>query len=599
MTNLYFPISGFLVAILLLILFFTRKRVNYEETKIYSYMLISSGIDILISLIVIILGYICYNNFTYKIIWLLNKIDFIHYILWPYFLFLYVYYITYKNDSTFISNKYPKIKHDLMYVNIFIIGLEFIFPLNLYNKNGVMGISGLSTIIVYLTALFYLFMIFLIIIKNIKKVFTKKYIPIFVLLVFLVFIAIIRIIQPNLLVIPTILVYINLIMYFTIENPDIKLLNELYRNKVLVEQSYEDKYNFLFEMTEQVKQPIANIRKYLNDIKDSKEFNFTNEKIELFSNELNNLDFLINNVLDISSIDVAKIKKINAKYDLKKVIDKLVIQIKEELGEKINLNVSVPNCFPILYGDYMIIQQILYSILIDSCQENKNNLLEFKVNLLEKTDTCRLIFSIRNNFSSYSLKEINDILSVSTELSNKDIEQLKERRIDIYLCQKIIKLIDGHLMIKSNVNGTEIIFVIDQKKYLNNKDSFDDVFDMIDVSKKILVLSKDKKLINNLKEITNKYEFNLTNIFNEDYAIDILENNSKIKFVLVTTKIFSMSAYEFIQKIKKSNIKVPIIIMLNKNEGNLAKYFVEDGFADYLIIENYEQEIKRLLEKYS
>ena len=68
MTNLYFPIAGFLIAILLLILFFTRKRVNYEETKLYSYMLISSGIDILISLIVILLGYTCYNNFTYKII---------------------------------------------------------------------------------------------------------------------------------------------------------------------------------------------------------------------------------------------------------------------------------------------------------------------------------------------------------------------------------------------------------------------------------------------------------------------------------------------------------------------------------------------------
>lgn len=594
MTNLYFPIAGFLIAILLLILFFTRKRVNYEETKLYSYMLISSGIDILISLIVILLGYTCYNNFTYKIIWLLNKVDFIHYILWPYLLFLYVYYITYKSDDI---SKYEKIKKDLMYLNIFIIILEFALPLVLYNKDGVMGISGSSTIIVYLMALFYLLMIFIIIIKNIKKVFTKKYIPIFVLLIFLVFIAIIRITQPNLLVIPSILVYINLIMYFTVENPDIKLLNELYKNKTLVEQSYEDKYNFLFEMTEKVKQPIVNMKKCVDDIENYQNNNIE-EKIKLLNYELENLNFLINDVLDISSIDISRVKKKDIKYNLKNVIDKLIIQVKSDLEIDNKLNTNISNNLPILYGDYILIQQILYSIIVDTFKKSENNSVDFKVNLLEKSDTCRIIFNIKSEKNIYSLQEINDILSVSTELSDNDIKKLEDKKISIKLCQKLIKLIGGHLMIKSNHDGTEIIFIIDQKK-LNNDKKMDNQFNVINETGKVLVLSSDKELIAKTKRIINKYEFNFSTILDENYAIDMLKNNKEFKLILVSNKINLMSGYEFMQKIKDNNIKVPIVIMLNKNEDELAKHFIKDGFNDCLILENLEEEMKRLIKKYN
>lgn len=594
MTNLYFPIAGFLIAILLLILFFTRKRVNYEETKLYSYMLISSGIDILISLIVILLGYTCYNNFTYKIIWLLNKVDFIHYILWPYLLFLYVYYITYKSDDI---SKYEKIKKDLMYLNIFIIILEFALPLVLYNKDGVMGISGSSTIIVYLMALFYLLMIFIIIIKNIKKVFTKKYIPIFVLLIFLVFIAIIRITQPNLLVIPSILVYINLIMYFTVENPDIKLLNELYKNKTLVEQSYEDKYNFLFEMTEKVKQPIVNMKKCVDDIENYQNNNIE-EKIKLLNYELENLNFLINDVLDISSIDISRVKKKDIKYNLKNVIDKLIIQVKSDLEIDNKLNTNISNNLPILYGDYILIQQILYSIIVDTFNKSENNSVDFKVNLLEKSDTCRIIFNIKSEKNIYSLQEINDILSVSTELSDNDIKKLEDKKISIKLCQKLIKLIGGHLMIKSNHDGTEIIFIIDQKK-LNNDKKMDNQFNVINETGKVLVLSSDKELIAKTKRIINKYEFNFSTILDENYAIDMLKNNKEFKLILVSNKINLMSGYEFMQKIKDNNIKVPIVIMLNKNEDELAKHFIKDGFNDCLILENLEEEMKRLIKKYN
>ncbi len=43
------------------------------------------------------------------------------------------------------------------------------------------------------------------------------------------------------------------IMYFTIENPDLKVVNELLRNKELMEQGMDDKSRFLFETSRRLK----------------------------------------------------------------------------------------------------------------------------------------------------------------------------------------------------------------------------------------------------------------------------------------------------------------------------------------------------------
>ena len=52
-----------------------------------------------------------------------------------------------------------------------------------------------------------------------------------------------------------------LVMYFTIENPDLKLLNEYTQNKELVENNIESKINMLFKVSEDVKSPLKNIKK--------------------------------------------------------------------------------------------------------------------------------------------------------------------------------------------------------------------------------------------------------------------------------------------------------------------------------------------------
>ena len=597
MTNLYFPISGFFVIVLLLILFFSRKRIDSEETKIYSLMLISSFLDISICLTTILLGYLAYNDFTSKIIWILNKIDFIHYIIWTFLLFLYVYYITYKNNDNTLK-RYNKLKKRLMILNVMVIIMEFFLPLNLYNENGVMGISGFSTTIVYITAIIYIILILLTLILNIKKVFNKKYIPIFVLMILLIFVAIIRVVNPTLLIIPTILVYIDLIMYFTIENPDIKLLNELYKNKELVEQGYEDKYNFLFEMTEQVKRPLIDINQVCLELKNEEDIKNIKGGVNLISSKLRELDFSINNILDISSIDAQKLKLVDTKYNLDNFFKDLIRKVKMNSDINVDLRVELPNNLPILYGDYIKLKQIIYSILINSCRNNPEGTIEFKVNLLERYDACRIIFTILDNRKDLSLKDINEILSATGEFSPKEIENLEKTEFNMQLCQKVIKFMGGHLMIKSSSKGTETTVVIDQKMVNNQpKDFYPEYKNFFNDYKRVLVISQDKELVNNLKRLSNKYNLTIINILYGTYAIDRLKTNT-YDYILISDSMKKMNGYEVLQEIKKLNLDIPVMVMLDENNKKLGKHFIEDGFTDYIIINDLENELTRIFEKF-
>lgn len=244
MANLYFPISGLFCIVLIVILFFSKERIKSKETRLYGVMILSSLIDVILVIIELLIGYYNYNEFTYSILKIINKIDFIHYILWTTLLFLYVYFITYNN-----LKHYKVIKKIVIVLDIIFVLLEFILPVDIINNNGTMGVLGLSANLVYIVAMAYLIIIVIILLANINKIFHKKYTPIISFVVLMVVASICRVVDPTLIIIPTIIVYINLIMYFTIENPDVKMIEELTIAKHQAEKANNAKTDFLSSMS--------------------------------------------------------------------------------------------------------------------------------------------------------------------------------------------------------------------------------------------------------------------------------------------------------------------------------------------------------------
>lgn len=233
----------------------------------------------------------------------------------------------------------------------------------------------------------------------------------------------------------------------------------------------EDKSRFLFEVTEDIKEPAKNIL-MLSD-----SFYRLNEKdqkdaIKIIRNSANGVLFKINNVLDISSMDASKIKIFNNEYNvytLFEVVEGIAktLNKNENVSLKFDINSNIP---AILYGDDVRLKQILISVLTNSINNTKTGFINVSLSAIVRYDVARLIINIEDTGCGMSIDKVNTILDDNRELSNEEVVKLDKLDMDLVATIKSIKLLGGSFNIKSEENkGSTFTIVIDQKCDIKEK----------------------------------------------------------------------------------------------------------------------------------
>ena len=170
MPNLYFTICGFFVSILLMILFFTKKKIKNIDNQLYSLLLIFNFLDCILMILVLLIGYgVLYDFSGYLIARLLNKLDFITYIMWTWTFFIYT-----MNVLNLKLKFIKKAGISTLIANIIFIVLMFFLPLELYNSDGVMYGYGPAVNCIYIACAVYAVLIIFTMLFNFKKIISKK-----------------------------------------------------------------------------------------------------------------------------------------------------------------------------------------------------------------------------------------------------------------------------------------------------------------------------------------------------------------------------------------------------------------------------------------
>ena len=558
MSELQLPFYAMLFSLLLCFAYFLRKRINLIENRIYSIMLICSTID---CALVVVLRALSIGNITPTIIRMatfLNKLDFIQLIIISSCLFLYMLLVTFPEIYT--KSKYVfKLISILNLIGIIIMlfsGVEFI------SNNSSFSVRGGAINITYFLCLLYIISTIIVPLLNIKHL-DKRHIPMLFVVVSCIFLFFVYKYNPYLIVISITITLVNYLMYFTIENPDVKMLLEMKKSKDKLDKSNYDKSMFLFDMSKMVKRSTENINKIAYDVLDNRDIDKDNSMREII-NEVSMLNTMCNKMFNINEIEASKIKIYNKKYDVKLLIKTLVKSYNRD-----NLNLSIDSNIPDnLYGDAITLKECL----IDGLElfVNSDNII-LNINSVNKNDICRLIISIEGNGA--------------IDIENNDLYK------NIY--NRII-LMGGFIILENN----KINIILDQKMVIDKDDSLEKYTNYL---KKISILVVDENVSNQklISKCLDDDNVELTFVSYGKECLNRIRNNEQYDLIVMSYELNYMSYIETVKKLKLiSGFNSILILMTRDNNVEYTGSYKKYGFDDYILKPISRNKLITLLEKY-
>ena len=558
MSELQLPFYAMLFSLILCFAYFLRKRINLIENRIYSIMLICSTID---CVLVVVLRALSIGNITPTIIRIatfLNKLDFIQLIIISSCLFLYMLLVTFPEIYT--KSKYVfKLISILNLIGIIIMlfsGVEFI------SNNSSFSVRGGAINITYFLCLLYIISTIIVPLLNIKHL-DKRHIPMLFVVVSCIFLFFVYKYNPYLIVISITITLVNYLMYFTIENPDVKMLLEMKKSKDKLDKSNYDKSMFLFDMSKMVKRSTENINKIAYDVLDDRNMDKDNSMREII-NEVSMLNTMCNKMFNINEVEASKIKIYNKKYDIKLLIKTLI-----KFYNKDNLNLSIDSNIPDnLYGDAITLKECLIDGL--GLFVNSDNII-LNINSVNKNDICRLIISIEGNGA--------------IDIENNDLYK------NIY--NRII-LMGGFIILENN----KINIILDQKMVIDKDDSLEKYTNYL---KKISILVVDENVSNQklISKCLDDDNVELTFVSYGKECLNRIRNNEKYDLILMSDELNYMSYIETVKKLKLiSGFNSILILMTRDNNVEYTDNYEKYGFDDYILKPISRNKLITLLEKY-
>ena len=603
MWNLIFLITGAIFIILLMIIFFKKEVLKTKENQFFKYLitlnLCEYFAEILLQIFVRTIGV------DAPIVDIFSKLYLITIFAWFSIFSVYTFIICLnQNNKDKYEMNFKKIRN--IHLGIIIAGvISFaLLPFEKFYEADKMYTHGLAIDVLKFVMGIYMIIWIVLLFKNMREIKNKKYIPIFIILVVLLLNVIIQSIDPSILIASMGATFVCYTMSFTIENPDLRMITELANNRKLTESSIEEKSNLLFQVSQEVKSPLMEITNLSSEIYKSNDKNEIKEKTFKIGNISRDVIGVINNVLDISQMDTQNIKITNNTYDIYKLLKEIIYVTKNkyrEEGKNIDFKYSISNTIPTsLYGDSLKVKQVICSLLFNAFANTEEGFIDLDVTHMIKYNLCRLIISITDSGKGLNYDEINDIFNDSKELDEKELAKIDDLDLKLTLVKKVIDLLGGSLLVKSEVNrGTTFTIILNQQ-IANNNNEIETLIESLSNKKKVLLIDDDYL---ELEKYSYELKKNSLEVISTMYGYDCiekLENKEKFDLIIVDDELDKYNALDILKDIKKLKIKnLKIIIMLEKEKEFMKYKFLEDyPFTDYLLKDDYKNEIVRIKDKY-
>lgn len=602
MSSINITIFGLIFILLLIFVYFSKKRINIIENKVYSMLiiisLISSSVEI-VSYILVISG-VDANSLIYNLV---LKLLFECFLAWLFAFTLYFVILTIK-DKNKINEGFIYKALGILIVFVLIISS---LPIEINDQGGLLLPTGIGVNAIYiLCGLCIVCMVYLLF-KNIKNLKIKKYWPLFIILIVFSIVVVIQKTIPDVLLINPALVFITFLMYFTIENPDIKMIEQLNIARDTAEKANEAKTDFLSNMSHEIRTPLNAIVGFSNLLLEDKTVpDSAKEEVKDIVMSADNLLEIVNGILDISKIEANKLEIVNTEYVFSKMCNELVALSIGRLGDKpIEFKTSFDPSIPkVLYGDVSRIKQICVNILTNAIKYTKEGWIEFKISGVIKNNVCRLIISVEDTGIGIKKENIDKLFNKFERLDLEDNITIEGTGLGLAITKKLVELMNGKIVVQSVFGkGSKFTVSIDQRIVKNPtiklEDSPEPVEEIKTHNKKVLIVDDNKINLKVAKRLLESYGIDTESVESGAAALEKIQNGEKYDMILLDDMMPKMSGVETLKKLKEiPGFKIITIALTANALTGMREKYLQDGFDDYLAKPINKDELNRIINKY-
>ena len=600
--------TSLIYTLVILIAYFSKKRVNSYETRIFKYIII----DTCIGFVIEIINNICpmlYWNTNRGLCTIFSRVYLIHYIISLSLVAFYVlcksYSVKAKTDDEFKKSRklIAFIVFPLALISaaaILLVGGSVNFDGNWYYGTG----NRIHILTIWYVMVFVTTLIMLLI--NFKKLNKKEKTCFSIILLLILILAAFRKFMPYFTINNTVFSLLALTFYFTIENPDIGTINKL-------ESANSAKQDFLSSMSHELKTPL-NIILGLSNTPGNDLITLQND-MKNINVEALALTEIFGNIIDVNMLEQGKVEIVEKEYNIKEVLTPLINEYNRRLSSKgVELKCFSDSMIPKrLVGDYEKIITATRKLMSNAMKFTEKGSITLNIGGEIKKDIYMLKIEVKDTGKGIE-KESFDAIFAEFGKSSADVNSATSGiGLGLTICKKIVYTMGGKILMGSEpgVGSTFVIEVpqkiagtitVNEQINANNADEKPNNEAAEDIpAQKLTALIVDDNALNIKvgKKLLENNGMEVTEAGSADECLRILNEGKKFNYIFMDIMMPVKDGVICMHEIRYLDLPyVPEIIALTADAAMGSKErYLKEGFDDYIAKPLTPEELQRVINK--
>ena len=594
LTHFYF-ITNFIYCLSIAGAFFSKKTARNYENKVYSRIIIFAVLCSFIETLIVLaewypssvtqsLRLICVN--------LLPGL----FLCYTYCFLVYTYYIT--------RNKIAdKTRHGFTIGLVALYAISLVLPVSSEIENNIIQYTtGPCITFAFLVNSVLIITMFIMVIVHRKDLKNERFIPLFFFFAAAIITTIIQIKYPFLLLTSTFQTVVTIIMYFTLENPDTKLIKELEISKAEAERANKAKTNFLSSMSHEIRTPLSAIVGFSSFIEDAPSLEDAKENAKDIVYASNTLLDIVNGILDISKIESGKFEVVNKPYNPKETFKEMAKLVNPKMKEKgldfiLEMASNIPTT---LVGDEVNIKKIISNLLSNAAKFTDKGYVKYIITANNYDDYSNITITVEDSGRGMKPEELDKIFSKFDRLGEEEDDKTTGSGLGLSITKQLVDLMGGTIKAESDYNvGSK--FTVTLKQGVNKEAVINEMDDNKEIdlnNKKILVVDDDIINIKIISKLLQKY--NVTSIESCKNGLEAIEKAKKTTYDIIflddlMPKLSGIETLDGLKKIYEFN--TPVVCMTANVVTGIREEYLAKGFDEYLAKPIENDELAKVLNK--